>query len=85
MIAAQCYIIDTDHGIKAGELIRNQQNTVAPVKIGEGVWIAAGCKILKGSVIGDGAVIGAASLVKGEIEENAIAVGVPAKVKKFRS
>lgn len=85
LIAAQCYIIDTDHGIKAGELIRNQQNTVAPVKIGEGVWIAAGCKILKGSVIGDGAVIGAASLVKGEIEENAIAVGVPAKVKKFRS
>lgn len=25
MIAAQCYIIDTDHGICAGELIRNQK------------------------------------------------------------
>lgn len=84
LIAAQSYIIDTDHGIHAGELIRNQQNTVAPVSIGENVWIAAGCKVLKGSQIHDGAVIGAASLVKGEIPENAIAVGIPAKVKKFR-
>ena len=84
LIAAQSYIIDTDHGIHAGELIRNQQNTVAPVSIGEDVWIAAGCKILKGSQIHDGAIIGAASLVKGEIPANAIAVGIPAKVKKIR-
>lgn len=85
MIAAQCYIIDTDHGIKDGELIRNQKNTVAPIKIGEDVWIAAGCKILKGSEVGNGAVIGAQSLVKGKIEGNAIAVGIPAKAIKFRS
>lgn len=84
MIAAQSYIIDMDHGIHAGELIRNQRNTVSPVIIGEDVWIAAGCKILKGSQIHDGAIIGAASVVKGEIPENAIAVGIPAKVKKFR-
>jgi len=84
MIAAQSYIIDTDHGIKAGEPIINQQNTVAPVIIGEDVWIAAGCKILKGSKINDSAVIGAGSVVKGEIPSNAIAVGVPAKIKKYR-
>lgn len=84
MIAAQSYIIDADHGIRAGELIQNQPNTVAPVTIGDDVWIAAGCKILKGSYIHDGAIIGAASLVKGEIPENAVAFGIPAKVKKFR-
>lgn len=84
MIAAQSYIIDTDHGIHAGTLIRQQPNTVAPIHIGEDVWIAAGCKILKGSQIHNGAIIGAASLVKGEVPENAIAVGIPAKVKKFR-
>ena len=84
MIAAQSYIIDTDHGIHTGELIRNQQNTVALVSIGEDVWIAAGCKILKGSQIHDAAIIGASSLVKGEIPANAIAVGIPAKVKKLR-
>ena len=84
MIAAQSYIIDTDHGIQRGALIREQENTVAPIHIGQDVWIAAGCKILKGSVIHDGAVIGAASLVKGEIPAYGIAVGAPAKVIKYR-
>lgn len=84
MIAAQSYIIDTDHGIAKGEIIRNQSNSVTPIHIGNDVWIAAGCKVLKGSNISDGAVIGAASVVKGEIPSNAIAVGIPAKVKKYR-
>lgn len=83
-IAAQCYIIDMDHGIKEGELICNQENTVEEVTIGSDCWIAAGCKVSKGSHIKDGTVIGALSLVKGEIPENAIAFGIPAKVKKYR-
>ena len=84
MIAPQSYIIDTDHGVKAGQLMREQSNTVEPVVIGDDCWIAAGCKILKGSKIGDGAVIGASAVVKGEIPKNSIAVGIPAKVKKYR-
>ena len=48
------------------------------------MWIAAGCKILRGAQIHDGAVIGALSLVNGEISTNAIAVGIPAKVIKYR-
>lgn len=83
-IAAQCYIIDMDHGTAAGELVRNQGNSVLPVYIGGDVWIAAGVKVLKGSKIGNGAVIGAGGVVKGEIPENAIAVGVPARVIKYR-
>ncbi len=84
VIAAHSYIIDMDHGIKRGELICKQENSTSPVVIGSDCWIAAGCKILKGSIINDGAVIGASAVVKGEIPKNAIAVGVPAKVKKFR-
>jgi acetyltransferase-like isoleucine patch superfamily enzyme len=84
LIAAQCYIIDTDHGMKSGELIMKQKNTISKVIIGSDVWISAGCKVLKGSNIHDGAVIGAMSLVKSEIEANAIAVGIPAKVIKYR-
>lgn len=84
MFAANCYIIDTDHGIAAEPLIRQQQNTSAPISIGSDCWIAAGCKILKGSTIGDGAIIGAMSLVKGNIPEKAIAVGIPAKPMKYR-
>ncbi len=85
MIAAQCYIIDTDHGTEAGTLIRNQNNTVAPIVIGEDVWIAANSTVLKGSRIEDGAVIGAKSLVKGHVDANSISVGIPVRHLKFRS
>lgn len=84
MIAADCYIIDTDHGIRAGTPMCQQPNTVKRVQIGSDVWLAAGVKVLKGSVIGDGAVVGALSLVKGEVESNAVVCGVPAKVLKYR-
>lgn len=84
LIAAQSYIIDTDHGIAADKLICEQPNTVAPITIGDDVWIAVGCKILKGSNIGNGAVIGASAVVKSDIPENSIAVGIPAKVIKKR-
>lgn len=83
-IAGQCYIIDTDHGINGGKLIREQDNTSAPIKIGQDVWVAANVTILKGSIIADGAIIGAKGLVKGLIPKNAIAVGIPAEVKKYR-
>ena len=84
MIAAGCYIIDTDHGIKAGQLIRDQKNTVAPVTIGDDVWLGTGCKVLKGSVVGNGAVVGAMGLVKGNLPDNSVSVGIPAKVLKYR-
>lgn len=86
-IAGQCYIIDSNHSTKAGKLIRNQQDEVAKngIYIGNDVWIAAQCSILKGANIGNGAVIGAQSLVNTDIPENSIAVGTPAKVIKYRN
>lgn len=85
MIAAQCYIIDMDHGINAGEIIRNQSNTVAAIELGEDVWLGANVTVLKGSKIKNGAVVGAKSLVKGTVPSNSVSVGIPAKVKKYRS
>ncbi|WP_053373001.1 acyltransferase [Paenibacillus sp. FJAT-27812] len=84
-IAAQCYIIDSNHGIEKNTLIRNQPlDYHERIYIGNDVWIGAGCKILKGSIIQDGAVIGAMSLVNKEINNNAVAYGIPAKIIKFR-
>ncbi len=54
MIAAQSYIIDCDHGIEVGKLIQKQENSVKPIKIGTGVWVAAGAKILNGVTLCDG-------------------------------
>lgn len=52
--------------------------------IGNDVWIGCNSTVLRGVTIGDGAVIGANSLVNTSIPPFAIAVGSPAKVIKFR-
>lgn len=83
-IAAQSYIIDMDHGMDKSKKIYEQKDTSAPIFIGNDVWIAANCTILKGSEIHDGAIIGAKALVNGEIDAYGIAVGIPAKVIKYR-
>lgn len=54
------------------------------IKIGNDVWIGSGATLLGGADIGDGAVIGAFSLVAGKIPPYSIAVGQPAKVIRKR-
>lgn len=85
-IAAYVYIIDMDHGTHAGDDYHAQPNIVKKVTIGENVWIAQNCTILKGSKIGDNAVCAAKCVITGrEIPSNAIAAGVPAKVIKYKA
>lgn len=52
--------------------------------IGNDVFIGANVTVLDGVSIGDGAVIGAGAVVTKDIPPYAIALGVPAKVVKFR-
>lgn len=54
------------------------------VEIGNDVWIGANVTILDGVTIGDGAIVGAGAVVTKDIPAYGIAVGVPAKVKKYR-
>jgi len=53
-----------------------------PVSIGKRVWCGVNVTILGGALIGDDCVIGANTLVRGEIPSNSVAVGSPAKVIK---
>ncbi len=57
---------------------------VAMTYIGNDVFIGANVTVLDGVTIGDGAVIGAGAVVVKDIPPYAIAVGVPAVVKKYR-
>jgi acetyltransferase-like isoleucine patch superfamily enzyme len=49
------------------------------------VWLGRGVAVLKGAHIERGAVIGANSVVAGHIPANAIAVGAPARVVRYRT
>jgi acetyltransferase-like isoleucine patch superfamily enzyme len=53
---------------------------VAPVSLGQNVFVGAGARILKGVTIGPDAVIGAASVVTRDVPAGAIVAGAPARV-----
>lgn len=77
-IAEHVSVRDSDHGLSAAGLIR-EQNVSTPVAIGADVWIARGSAVLRGAVLGDGAVLGANSMARGEVEPGFIMVGSPAR------
>lgn len=53
-----------------------------PVEIGSNVLIGSNTTILPGVCIGDGAVVGAGSLVNRDIPPGVLAAGVPARVRR---
>lgn len=63
-------------------LKRMDTEVVAPITIGNNVWIAAGAIICPGVTIGDNTVIGAGSVVTRSIPANVFACGVPCGVKR---
>ncbi len=82
MIASDVVITDSDwHGIYDRT---DYVATPKPVKIHKNVWIGERSIILKGTQIGENSIIGAGSVVHGDIPPNSIFAGNPAKeVKKL--
>ncbi len=62
----------------------NKMQETKTTVIGNDVFIGANVTLLDGVKIGDGAIIGAGAVVSKEIPPYAIAVGVPAKIIKYR-
>ena len=53
-------------------------------KIGNDVWIGQGATIMPGITIGDGAIVGARSVVTKDVEPYSIVMGLPAKRTMYR-
>ncbi len=53
---------------------------MAPIRIGDDVWIGFGATVLKGVHIGDGAIIGAQAVVTHDVPAMAIVVGNPQRI-----
>lgn len=86
LISQQVSIISTNHSAKLGTYIMDQKWSEKDnyVNIADDVWIGCGAVILPGVSIGNGAIIGASSVVTKNIPENAIAYGNPVEVKAVR-
>lgn len=67
----------------SSELINHSLDT-KPTIIGNDVWCGANAVIMQGVKVGDGSIIGANAVVTHDIPDYGIAVGIPAKVIKYR-
>src|SRR5262249_26447842 len=56
------------------------QTLIAPVAIGKRVFVGAGSIILAGTTIGDNSIIGAETVVRGDIPPGSLVLGNPAEV-----
>jgi acetyltransferase-like isoleucine patch superfamily enzyme len=85
IFAPYVQITDAEHGMDADQHVKHAPIHAEPVSIGDGVWLGSHVVVLMGARIGRGAVIGAHSLVNGEIADNVIAFGIPARVHRSRT
>lgn len=69
---------------RLNEPIRHQGTTRQGIVVEDDCWIGSNVTFLDGSHVASGCVIGAGSVVRGYIPPNSIAVGVPARVIKYR-
>jgi acetyltransferase-like isoleucine patch superfamily enzyme len=67
-----------------GLRIDQQSCGVEPVAIGSDVWLGTGVVVLPGVSIGDGAVVGANSVVTRDVAPMTVVAGVPARFLKTR-
>ena len=86
LFSAGVHLITHDGGVKVlsdldyfkGE----RMDIIAPVVVGNNVYIGTSAYIMPGVTIGNNVVIGAGSIVTHDIPDNSVAVGVPCRVIK---
>lgn len=69
--------------IKNGPWVSKGNVLTEPIYIGDYVWISFNVSILRGVTIGEGAIIGANSVVTKDVPPFSLSVGNPAKVIKY--
>jgi len=81
LLAAYCYIVGGDHDFSdPSKAVLAQGRVSKGVTVGEGVWMGSGAKVLDGVAVGRHAIIGAQAVVREDVPDYGVAVGVPAKV-----
>lgn len=72
-------LLTVDHEFGTEEM-RSGERKYGPIEIGDGAWLASRVVVLPGVRIGAGAIVAAGSVVTKDVPDNALVVGVPARV-----
>lgn len=82
LIGPNCSIVGNNYRYDRLDVpIRLQEKFAAKgVRIGNGVWLGAGCVVLDGADVGAGSILTPNTVVSGRIPENSIVQGNPGKV-----
>lgn len=86
-IGSDCYtaagttIVDSNgHVLDAARRAAGERDEPRPIRIGDRVWTGQGVIILKGVTIGNDVIVGAGSIVTGDLPEATLCAGQPARV-----
>lgn len=82
-ITAFVMITDMDHGYsEVGTPVVEQPLEYRRTRIGRNCFIGQGAKIQAGTTLGDGCVVGANAVVRGDFPPNSVIVGMPGRIVK---
>lgn|SRR5262249_4719205 len=87
LIAANCTLAPVNHQVRLRDKTIREQGFMPSrggIVIEDDVWIGANSVLLDGAILRKGSVVGANSIVKGEIEPYSVNVGNPLKLVRFR-
>ena len=85
ILADRVMLIDFDHGVVDVERpVRLQGIYKRDVRVGHNVWVGYGACFLRGVSVGDNAIVGTSAVVTGDVAENAVVGGVPARLLRMR-
>jgi maltose O-acetyltransferase len=78
-IGPNVQLLTPTHPVEPGPR-REKWEGSAPITIGDNVWLGGGVIVCPGVSIGENTVVGAGSVVVGDLPANVVAVGSPARV-----
>lgn len=73
-------VIATTAHARANGRVSLRQSQQAPVSLGVGSWVASNSVVTKGANVGAGVIVGAGSVVVGNLEDNGFYAGAPARL-----
>jgi acetyltransferase-like isoleucine patch superfamily enzyme len=86
IVADWVYVCDFDHVYDDIHVpIKDQGIVKSPVRIGPDCWVGTKVTVLRGAMVGEGCVLAAHAVVRGDVPARSVVGGVPGRVLKDRA